>query len=91
MERAAILCEQSEISADILAIDNKEGSPVLRSGEKTQDLSLEDYFCQFVLEHQDKLTETELARRLGISRKTLWERRQRFGIPKKKQGQGKPS
>ena len=31
------------------------------------------------------MTETELAKRLGISRKALWERRQRFGLvrPKK--------
>tara|TARA_R110002167_G_scaffold15727_4_gene62428 strand:+ start:2629 stop:4071 length:1443 start_codon:yes stop_codon:yes gene_type:complete len=46
-------------------------------------LSLEDYFQRFVLEHQQKMTETELAKRLGISRKTLWERRQRLGIPRK--------
>ncbi len=44
--------------------------------------SLEDYFRHFVLAHQDQLTETELARRLGISRKALWERRQRLGIPR---------
>ncbi|MEH6626788.1 MAG: sigma-54 dependent transcriptional regulator [Motiliproteus sp.] len=46
-------------------------------------LSLEDYFQRFVMENQDKMTETELAKRLGISRKTLWERRQRLGIPRK--------
>ncbi|MEH6471180.1 MAG: sigma-54 dependent transcriptional regulator [Halopseudomonas sp.] len=46
-------------------------------------LSLEDYFQRFVLENQNKMTETELAKRLGISRKTLWERRQRLGIPRK--------
>ena len=48
------------------------------------DLSLEDYFQHFVFEHQDQMTETELARKLGISRKCLWERRQRFGIPRRK-------
>ncbi|HHX35535.1 MAG TPA: hypothetical protein GX719_09715, partial [Gammaproteobacteria bacterium] len=48
------------------------------------ELSLEDYFQHFVLEHQDQMTETELARKLGISRKCLWERRQRFGIPRRK-------
>jgi len=48
------------------------------------DLSLEDYFQHFVLEHQDQMTETDLARKLGISRKCLWERRQRFGIPRRK-------
>ena len=46
--------------------------------------SLEDYFVSFVLEHQDSLTETELAERLGISRKSLWERRQRLNIPRTK-------
>lgn len=46
--------------------------------------SLETYFVNFVLEHQDQLTETELAERLGISRKSLWERRQRLSIPRKR-------
>jgi len=49
-----------------------------------EDLSLEDYFQHFVLEHQDTMSETELARKLGVSRKCLWERRQRFGIPRNK-------
>jgi len=43
--------------------------------------SLEGYLRRFVLSHQDELSETELAKRLGISRKTLWERRQRMGMP----------
>ena len=49
-----------------------------------QELSLKDYFQRFVLEHQDDMNETLLAKKLGISRKCLWERRQRFGIPRKK-------
>ncbi len=52
--------------------------------EPQEDLSLEDYFQRFVLENQDSMNETELAKKLGISRKCLWERRQRFGIPRKK-------
>jgi DNA-binding NtrC family response regulator len=52
--------------------------------DPAEDLSLEDYFQRFVLEHQDQMTETELAQKLGISRKCLWERRQRLGIPRKK-------
>jgi DNA-binding NtrC family response regulator len=38
------------------------------------------------MENQDSMTETELAQKLGISRKSLWERRQRLGIPRKKAG-----
>ena len=50
----------------------------------TEELSLEDYFQRFVLENQDAMTETELAQKLGISRKCLWERRQRFDLPRKR-------
>lgn len=53
------------------------------------DLSLEDYFQHFVLEHQEQMSETELAQKLGISRKCLWERRQRLGIPRRKPAQKK--
>ncbi|QJQ96502.1 MULTISPECIES: sigma-54 dependent transcriptional regulator [Halomonadaceae] len=54
-----------------------------------EDLSLEDYFQHFVLEHQDVMSETELAQKLGISRKCLWERRQRLGIPRKRSTRGR--
>jgi len=97
IERAVILCESTAISAELLGIDielddldDEEsfiGLPQQNnSHEPTEDLSLEDYFQHFVLEHQDHMTETELARKLGISRKCLWERRQRLGIPRRKSG-----
>ncbi|MDH0732604.1 sigma-54 dependent transcriptional regulator [Pseudomonas sichuanensis] len=101
VERAVILSESAEISADLLGIDIELSDleevdglahlPALVSNgagnashEPTEDLSLEDYFQHFVLEHQDHMTETELARKLGVSRKCLWERRQRLGIPRRK-------
>lgn len=61
------------------------GNGAIRSAsDGNQDLSLEDYFQRFVIEHQDSMSETELARKLGVSRKCLWERRQRLGIPRTK-------
>jgi len=96
VERAAILCEQSKIEADLLGIeiaptDEAENAlplnqhlSVNENHEPDENLSLEDYFQHFVLEHQEHMTETELARKLGISRKCLWERRQRLGIPRHK-------
>ena len=99
VERAVILSESAEISAELLGIDielsDLEDDDILHSTlalasannashEPTEDLSLEDYFQHFVLEHQDHMTETELARKLGVSRKCLWERRQRLGIPRRK-------
>ena len=60
--------------------------PASQEDEKNfqQDLSLDDYFQNFVIENQDSMNETELARTLGVSRKCLWERRQKLGIPRKK-------
>jgi len=83
MERAALLCEGDTITPELLSIDHNIGTGQSEQeiGEK---LSLEEYFRSFVLQHQDQMTETELAKRLGISRKALWMRRQRFGIPRKK-------
>jgi two-component system response regulator HydG len=59
-------------------------STVTTNHDPGEDLSLEDYFQRFVLEHQDSMSETELAQKLGVSRKCLWERRQRFGMPRNK-------
>ncbi len=93
LERAVVLAESSEISEELLAIDldRSAGAQVPETArimklmsEPGEELSLEDYFQRFVLEHQDAMNETQLAKKLGISRKCLWERRQRFGIPRKK-------
>jgi DNA-binding NtrC family response regulator len=100
IERAVILSSGEEIENEALGIDlelvninrlrGQEGiataaKPTSNIGHEPQeDLSLEDYFQRFVLEHQDSMSETELAQKLGVSRKCLWERRQRFGIPRKK-------
>ncbi|MGD8592812.1 MAG: sigma-54 dependent transcriptional regulator [Gammaproteobacteria bacterium] len=81
IERAVILCDGDTISTDLLAIDHDQVMPLSQTRNE-HDPSLENYFREFVLSHQETMTETELAKQLGISRKTLWERRQRFGLPK---------
>lgn len=100
IQRAVILCEdEREISHSLLAIDLDlvkvdDDEPMTvdprqrrSNSDPNEDLSLEDYFQRFVLEHQDSMSETELARKLGVSRKCLWERRQRLGIPRSKPSQ----
>ncbi|MCV6588846.1 MAG: sigma-54 dependent transcriptional regulator [Marinobacterium sp.] len=54
-----------------------------RSNSSQAGLSLDDYFQRFVLDNQDQMSETELAKKLGVSRKCLWERRQKLGIPRR--------
>jgi len=92
--------EELGIDLELVNINRLRGDRPHRSSGKRQpsrsqddpseDLSLEDYFQRFVIEHQDSMSETELAQKLGVSRKCLWERRQRFGIPRKKAGSGRP-
>lgn len=50
--------------------------------DTARDLNLDEYFRYFVLRNQSALSETDLAARLGISRKALWERRQKMNLPK---------
>lgn len=98
IQRALILCEAGDvITPSLLSLETTSSAPTNHPSEtvattdpiepnKTinDNLSLEDYFQRFVLEHQDQMSETELAKQLGVSRKCLWERRQKFGIPRKK-------
>lgn len=97
IERAVVLAESDKIGPELLAIDlnnkktirplterDQHDAETLETSVPSEELSLEDYFQKFVLEHQDQMNETQLAKKLGISRKCLWERRQRFGLPRKK-------
>ncbi|MCU7797218.1 MAG: sigma-54 dependent transcriptional regulator [Candidatus Thiodiazotropha sp. (ex Semelilucina semeliformis)] len=86
IERAVILCEGDSITPELLSIDHQIATNRQSNENAGDNLSLEEYFRHFVIEHQDGMTETELAKQLGISRKALWERRQRFGIPRGKKG-----
>jgi len=83
IERAVILHESGPITEELLGLPTSSPPDPIAVGAMGEDPSLEGYLRRFVLSHQDELSETELAKRLGISRKTLWERRQRMGIPRR--------
>lgn len=71
--------------AVFVATSNTISSEDLGLGQGTEhgrDLSLDEYFRYFVIRNQAHLSETELAARLGISRKALWERRQKMDLPR---------
>jgi DNA-binding NtrC family response regulator len=72
LTRAAFVCRGSTLSADDLGFN--------QTTLGARDLSLDEYFRYVVLRNQKELSETELATRLGISRKALWERRQKMQL-----------
>ncbi len=47
-------------------------------------LSVDEYVKTTILKFEDKYPDTELSKKLGMSRKSLWERRKKYGIAKKK-------
>ncbi len=86
IERAIILCNGTRITPELLAVDqdassNPESASVAAANG---DLSIEDYILKFIIENQDRMTETDLAQKLGISRKSLWQKRQKLKIPRER-------
>lgn len=47
-------------------------------------LPIEEYIKFIIINHQHKFPDTELSKKLGISRKSLWEKRKKYGIFKQK-------
>ena len=84
VQRAVILCNGKTIGPDLLAIEPATKRKFPSYDTNKQNVSLEDYFVSFVLHNQDQMTETQLSQKLGISRKALWQKRQRLGIPREK-------
>ena len=84
--RAVILCETKVITPDLLCIQLE--APGATDEAETTDssepevLSLENYLYNFILENQSSMTETQMAMELGISRKNLWQKRQKLNLPR---------
>jgi DNA-binding NtrC family response regulator len=68
-----------DVEQSVLEI--KSGNNVFDKGEI---LPIEDYVKFIILNYQSKYPDTELSKKLGISRKSLWEKRKKYDIIKKK-------
>lgn len=80
--KRAIICstdpnEEAEITQISIATDSK----ILDQGDI---LCVDDYVKYVICNFQNKFPDTELSKKLGISRKSLWEKRKKYGISKKK-------
>jgi response regulator of citrate/malate metabolism len=62
-------------------IEIKEENTILTQGDI---MPIEDYVKYIVINYQNKYPDTELSKKLGISRKSLWEKRKKYDIIKKK-------
>jgi two-component system, NtrC family, response regulator AtoC len=89
IERAVILFDADTLLREQLGLEAAAPVPTSSAppGEE-EDLSLEAYFRRFVLTHQHHMSESDMAAKLGISRKALWERRLKHALPRPRSGSG---
>ena len=83
IQRSLILSSNDEIQANDLGIELTKIDTTNIPTENI-DYSVQENFKSFVILHQANLSETQLANEMGVSRKCLWERRQRFSLPRSK-------
>jgi DNA-binding NtrC family response regulator len=76
-----ILCATSEIETDYETITLNTDSKLY---DQNEILTIDDYVKFIVNSFQYKFPDTELSKKLGISRKSLWEKRKKYGLFKKK-------
>lgn len=82
MERAVLIADRDTILPEHLPEGLRSPSSFLTEA-LAQTLSIENYTREFILRYQNTLGEQQLADRLGITRKSLWEKRKRWRLPKK--------
>lgn len=74
----------TNVSAEDLgfySIDFNDNEKNINSGEI---LTIDEYVKYTILTYQNVFPDTDLSKKLGISRKSLWEKRKRYGISRKK-------
>ena len=76
-----ILCATSELETDFPTITLNTDSKLY---DQNEILTIDDYVKFIVNSFQYKFPDTELSKKLGISRKSLWEKRKKYGLFKKK-------
>jgi DNA-binding NtrC family response regulator len=76
-----ILSTTAELESDYDTITLNTDSKLY---DQNEILTIDDYVKFIVNSFQYKFPDTELSKKLGISRKSLWEKRKKYGLFKKK-------
>jgi DNA-binding NtrC family response regulator len=82
IERAVLITDSNTIFPEHLP-EGMKGVSTFSSESIEKVLSIEDYTKEFILRYQHSYGEQQLSKLLGITRKSLWERRKKWGIPRR--------
>ncbi|OGQ96893.1 MAG: hypothetical protein A2521_04675 [Deltaproteobacteria bacterium RIFOXYD12_FULL_57_12] len=80
IERAVLLSESDAILLEHLPDSLRSPIPRVVAALPAQALSIEEYTKDFILRYQDRYPEQQLAAMLGITRKSLWEKRKKWDL-----------
>ena len=82
IERAILITDSDKITIGNLpeAMKNNKSFQKFSLGKR---LSIEDYTKALILEYQASCNEQQIAAILGITRKSLWEKRKKWGLGRK--------
>ena len=83
VERAIIVCDGDVITPESLP-DAVRGNGSFQDEVFDEKLTIEDYTKAFIVRYQKSYNEQQLAELLGITRKSLWEKRKKWGIPRER-------
>ncbi|CAM2818922.1 response regulator [Campylobacter hyointestinalis] len=81
-DKSAILATETDL--DISGFDKMVINIDSNGFDGSDILTIDEYVKHIIFGYQDTFPDTELSKRLGISRKSLWEKRKKYDITKKK-------
>jgi DNA-binding NtrC family response regulator len=81
IERSILIADSSSIKVENLP-EGMRGGGTLQESSLEKKLSIEDYTKAFILTYQARFNEQQLSAMLGITRKSLWEKRKKWGLSK---------
>ncbi len=82
IEQAVVFCETDIIKPEDLPDYIRHPEKFFERAKEIPVLSIEEYTKEFIVKYQSIYNEQELADMLGITRKALWEKRKKWGIPR---------
>jgi transcriptional regulator with PAS, ATPase and Fis domain len=83
VERAILIADGDIITPECLP-DGIRGNGLFQDQVFDRKLTIEDYTKAFIARYQKQYNEQQIADMLGITRKSLWEKRKKWGIPREK-------
>ena len=83
VERAILIADDGVITAECLP-EGVRTDGAFQEEVFDKKLTIEDYTKAFIVRYQKQHNEQQIADMLGITRKSLWEKRKKWGIPRER-------